>query len=584
MPRKGTRRSGPPDLRRRAEELLWKNPADLAAVPPEEIGRVLHELQVHQIELEMQNDELRKTQLELEVSRIKYFDLYDMAPVGYFTVSEKGLILEANLSASEMLGVERGRLAGQPLTRHIVPEDQDIHYLQSNRLLETGEQQVAELRMRRQDGSRFWGRLEAGVARDGQDGPPVWRIILSDISGKKRAEEEGQRLQARLQQAQKMETLGVLAGGIAHDFNNILTAVLGNAELASKEVSPTSPIRGNLTGIMAAAHRAADLCHQMLVYAGKASFAPERVRLGELVEGMTQMLKTAVSNQAVLTLNMESDLPPVEADPRQIRQVVMNLVMNASEALEDRGGAVTVSVGGTRCDEESLRGTEPSEDLTPGRYVYLEVADNGSGMDAETKARIFEPFFSTKFAGRGLGLSTVMGIVRAHRAALKVCSEPGKGTTFRILFPAQTEGEDAVRSPEPPPPAAWRGTGTVLLVEDEENLLALGAQMLEILGFTVLTASDGLQALDLYRERGKEIDLVMTDLTMPRMDGARTFEELRRLNPDVRVVLASGWSHEDVSSRFAGKDIDGVLQKPYTFADLRGLLARLMPERPDGER
>jgi PAS domain S-box-containing protein len=583
MPRKKTGSGEPTDLRSRAEKLLRKYPADLGAVPPEEIEGLFHELQVHQVELEVQNEELRKTQLELEASRGKYFDLYDMAPVGYFTLGGKGLILEANLKASELLGVERSRLARRPLTRHIVPEFQDIYYLQRKRLLETGEQQVVELRMRRQDGSLFWGRLETAVAREGKDGPPVCRVMLSDISGKKRAEEESERLQARLRQAQNMETLGALAGGIAHDFNNILMAVLGHAELASREVSPASPVSKNLDAIKAATQRAAGLCHQMLVYAGKASFAPARVRLGELVEGMAQMLKNAVSNKAVLSLNMESGLPRIEADPNQIRQVVMNLVMNALEALGDRGGAINVSVGSMQCDEEYLRGTELHDDLEPGRYVYLEVTDTGGGMDAGTKGRIFEPFFSTKFTGRGLGLSTVIGIVRAHGGALKVCSEPGKGATFRILFPAQTEAMDAVRSPEPSPPADWRGTGTILLVEDEENLLALVAQMLEMLGFTVLMASDGLQAVDLYRERGKEIDLVMTDLTMPRMDGAKLTEELRRLNPDVRVVLASGWSHEDVSSRFAGKDIDGVLQKPYTFADLRGLLSRLMPERPDGE-
>jgi len=398
-----------------------------------------------------------------------------------------------------------------------------------------------------------------------------------DVTDRKRAEEAKQSLERQVQQAQKLESLGVLAGGIAHDFNNILMAVLGHAELALDEISPMSPARRSLTEITTAARRAADLCRQMLAYAGKATFALERVGLRDLVEEMAHLLKTAISKKAILNLNLERGLPPIEADPSQIRQIVMNLLINASEAIGDRSGVITVSVGATRCDEEYLRKTELREDLAPGLYVHLEVTDTGSGMDAETRSRIFEPFFTTKFTGRGLGLAAVLGIVRAHKGALKVYSEPGKGTTFKILFPAMAEGEDATRPSGVSPLAGWRGKGTILLVDDEESLIALGARMLEHLGLIVLTATDGLQAVELYREKGKVIDLVLMDLTMPHMDGAKAFGELRRLNPDVRVVLASGYSHEDVAARFAGKNLSGVLQKPYTLAKLRESLAGLLP-------
>ena len=409
---------------------------------------------------------------------------------------------------------------------------------------------------------------------------PGKKLMVStvwDVTDHKRAEEAQRSLERQVQQAQKLESLGVLAGGIAHDFNNILMAVLGHAELALDEISPMSPARRSLTEITTAARRAADLCRQMLAYAGKASFALERVGLRDLVEEMAHLLKTAISKKAILNLNLERGLPPIEGDPSQIRQIVMNLLINASEAIGDRSGVITVSVGATRCDEEYLRKTELHDGLSPGLYVHLEVTDTGGGMDAETRSRIFEPFFSTKFAGRGLGLAAVLGIVRAHKGALKVYSEPGKGTTFKMLFPALTETEDVPRSPESPLPAGWQGKGTILLVDDEESLVALGARMLEHLGFTVLTAADGLQAVDLYRERGKEIDLVLMDLTMPHMDGAKAFGELRRLNPDVRVVLASGYSQEDVSARFAGKNLSGVLQKPYTLFKLRESLAGLFP-------
>jgi CheY-like chemotaxis protein len=234
-------------------------------------------------------------------------------------------------------------------------------------------------------------------------------------------------------------------------------------------------------------------------------------------------------------------------------------------------------------DEKYLRKTEMGDDLAPGPYVHLEVTDTGHGMDAETRSRIFEPFFSTKFTGRGLGLAAVLGIVRAHKGTVKVSSEPGKGSTFKILFPAPEEAGRRARGKVRSAMPEWRGTGTILLVDDEESLTALGAQMLELLGFTVLTAEDGRQAVDLYRDRGKEIDLVLMDLTMPHMDGTEAFGELLRLNPEVRVILASGYTKEDVASRFAGKKPAGIVQKPYTLDRLREALAGLMPRRPDGD-
>ena len=413
--------------------------------------------------------------------------------------------------------------------------------------------------------------------------PRRFAVVFHDVTDQKRAEEENRRLEEQVRQTQKLESLGVLAGGIAHDFNNLLMAVLGHAELALQHITPKSPARESLAEITTAAQRAAGLCRQMLAYAGKASFSLERVELRELVEEMAGLLQTPISKKAILNLNLERELPPIQADPSQIRQILMNLIINASEAIGDRSGVITVSVASTRCDEEYLRRTELRESLGPGLYVHLEVTDTGSGMDAETRSRIFEPFFSTKFIGRGLGLAAVVGIVRAHKGALKVYSEPGKGTTFKILFPALMEGEDAARSPESSAPAPLRGKGTILLVDDEESLIALGSRMLEHLGFSVLTAADGLQAVELYRDRGKEIDLVLMDLTMPHMDGTEAFGELRRLNPDVRVVLASGYSHKDVAGRFAGKGLAGVLQKPYTLLNLRETLAGLVPKPQDGK-
>ncbi|MDA8180003.1 MAG: PAS domain S-box protein, partial [Deltaproteobacteria bacterium] len=504
------------------------------------------------------------------------------SPLAIVTFDKDGNIGMWNPAAERMFGWRAEEVMGRP--HPIVPEDKQDEFRELRESAIGGRTFTdKELRRIRKDGSHIDISISTAPLRDAAGSITSVMSIITDVTERKRTEEEKRNLERQIRQTQKLESLGVLAGGIAHDFNNILMAVLGHAELALEEISPMSPARGSLTGITTAARRAADLCRQMLAYAGKASFALERVGLRDLVEEMAHLLKTAISKKAILNLNLERGLPSIEADPSQIRQVVMNLIINASEAIGDRSGVITVSVGATRCDEEYLRKTELRESLAPGLYVHLEVTDTGGGMDAETRSRIFEPFFSTKFTGRGLGLAAVMGIVRAHKGALKVYSEPGKGTTFKILFPALEDAVEGVRTNDSSPRSDWRGQGTILLVDDEESLIALGSRMLEHLGFTVLTASDGLQAVELYRKRGKEIDLVLMDLTMPHMDGAEAFGELRRLNPEVRVVLASGYSHEDVAARFAGKGLDGVLQKPYTLLKLRDALAGVLPKRRNGE-
>ncbi len=530
--------------------------------------------------------ERKRAEKELKESEERLVEAQKVAHLGYYALDVVTGMWTSSKILDDVFGIGddcRRDVEGWSLLVH--PEDRQsmLDYFR-NDVLEKKNPFDREYRIvRESDKCVRWVHGLGKVERDSLDRPVKMFGTIQDVTERKHVEEEKRNLERQVQQAQKLESLGVLAGGIAHDFNNLLMAVLGHAELALKEISPMSPARESITGIATAACRASDLCRQMLAYAGKSSFALERVGLRELVEEMAHLLKTAISKKAILNLNLERGLPPIEGDPSQIRQIVMNLIINASEAIGDRSGVITASVGATRCDEEYLRKTELHDGLPPGLYVHLEVTDTGGGMDAKTRSRIFEPFFSTKFTGRGLGLAAALGIVRAHKGALKVYSEPGKGTTFKILFPALEDAVEGRRTDGSSSPADWRGKGTILLVDDEESLIALGARMLEHLGFTVMTAADGLQAVDLYRERGKEIDLVLMDLTMPHMDGAEAFGELRRLNPDVRVVLASGYSHEDVVSRFAGKGLAGVLQKPYTLAKLRESLAGLMPARSDGE-
>ncbi|MFH1574644.1 MAG: response regulator [Acidobacteriota bacterium] len=375
-----------------------------------------------------------------------------------------------------------------------------------------------------------------------------------------------------------------MAGGIAHDFNNLLMAVLGNADLALDELPPMAPARCKLEEIQRACKRAAELARQMLAYSGRGHFVVEPIDAEALVAEMAHLLDVSISKKATLTYNFAEDLPAFDGDAAQIRQVVMNLIVNASEAIGDRSGVITLSTGAMECDRaylddvcEILR-ADLGEPPPEGLYAYLEVADTGCGMDAETIGKIFDPFFTTKFTGRGLGLSAVLGTMRGHNGVLKISSEVGKGTTFRALFPAseQTAGGFAVPVKDVSGGNAWRGSGTVLLVDDEAAIRPIGKRMLERIGFSVLTAPDGREAMNLFAGHSDEIVCVLLDLTMPKMDGEETFLEMRRVNPDVPIVLCSGYDEQDVSRRFTGKGLAGFIQKPFDMASLREKLAGVL--------
>lgn len=406
--------------------------------------------------------------------------------------------------------------------------------------------------------------------------------VVSNITARKKLEAERREFETRLNQTQRLESLGVLAGGIAHDFNNILMAIMGYAELALDDLSPLSPGRENISGIVTASKRAADLCGQMLAYAGKSQVERRNMALGDLVEETLHLLKTCISKKAILNLNLEKSLPCIHGDPAQIRQILMNLVINASDAIGERSGVITISTGAMDCSEQYLSKGYIVPPGKAGTYVYIEVSDTGCGMDKKTIERIFEPFFTTKFTGRGLGLSAIMGIVKAHEGALRVYSEPWKGSTFKVMFPAveiakEHDTEDSVNT-------TWRGSGTVLIVDDEESIRAISAMQLRRLGLDVLTAEDGRQAVDIYRAHKDEIALVLLDLTMPHMNGEEAYRKLRQINPDVRVILASGYSETDIAARFAGKGLAGCMQKPYTLTKLSELLSTLLPKAEVSEQ
>ncbi len=394
--------------------------------------------------------------------------------------------------------------------------------------------------------------------------------IVHDITERKILQEQQRQLELQMQQVQKLESLGVLAGGIAHDFNNILMAVLGHCELALRRLPEPSPALENLQQIKLAANKAADLANQMLAYSGKGRFVTEPLQLSALVAEMAQMLAVSVSKKALLRYKLAAQLPTTIADATQIRQVIMNLVINASEALGDRQGTITMATGAMACDQDYLRGTCLPQELPAGNYVYLEIADTGGGIDAETAARIFEPFYTTKFSGRGLGMAAVLGIVRGHKGAIKLDTALGKGTSFRILLPASDKAVKPAQREKLAP--ALKNSGLVLLVDDEEIVRRTGREMLEELGFDVVTAKDGRKAVAIFSAQHQQISFVLMDMTMPEMDGEEAFHELKRIAPTVKVIICSGYNEQEITPRFAQRELAGFLKKPFQLAELQKVI------------
>jgi PAS domain S-box-containing protein len=373
---------------------------------------------------------------------------------------------------------------------------------------------------------------------------------------------------------QKLESLGVMAGGIAHDFNNLLWAISGNAELARDRVPPESPAQENLTRIESAAFRAADLARQMLAFAGRAPFVIRPLDLGTILKGVEEILRAAIPRTIRLDFLVEEGIPEVKGDEGHIQQALSNLLTNAAEAVGEAGGCVRVKVYQAIVDETVLRDLVPGSALSEGTSVCIEIQDEGPGMDPETLAKVFDPFFTTRSTGRGLGLSATLGIMKAHGGGIALESSVGRGTSVRLYFPTLCESPQE-HLKEPFAPQGARG-GTILLAEDEEILRELTVEALEPAGFRVITAEDGLRALEIFEAHASEISIVVMDLNMPRMGGLEAFRRLRALDPAVKVILCSGFAEEEIGEWKDDLRPDGFLHKPYRLRDLIRMVGSLI--------
>jgi PAS domain S-box-containing protein len=481
-----------------------------------------------------------------------------------------------------IFGIDRDGCTGDltALLQDLIhPEDRELVLAAGERARKTGVGQTVEYRFRHPDGSLHWIRAIGEFIHE--PGRAVTLMgALQDITEHKLLEQERLGLERQMLHVQKLESLGVMSGGIAHDFNNLLQVVLGNLDLSLMILPEETSVRHNLEQAVIATVRASELSGMMLAYSGKGILATEKLNLSDLVLENATVLSAATGKSATLKLTLDYALPPVQADATQLLQVVMNLIRNSSEAIEDASGSITLATGIGEFDQASLNASKLEEKLPAGRYVWVEVSDTGCGMDETTQYKIFDPFFSTKFTGRGLGMSAALGIMRAHQGAIMLESSPGAGTSIRLLFPVGADLEQ-LRPPlalglQDAPAAGQRDT--ILIVDDEEMIRTLSVAMLEAFGYDTLVATDGERALEIFASEGSRISLVLLDQSMPTMDGLAVFKELRRIRPEIKVLLASGFSEQEVSARYQGLGLNGFIQKPFNVKHLSEEVQRVLQE------
>jgi two-component system, cell cycle sensor histidine kinase and response regulator CckA len=498
------------------------------------------------------------------------------AAEGLILVDKEGRLTFINPSAASMFGWSQEELVGELLHDRLRCRSPDGNWLSSEecphmKVLITGE----TVRSEEDYFLHKDGRLVpisssvSPIPSDSTIGGAV--LVMRDLTQQKSSEAAQRENEEALQQAQKLESIGVLAGGIAHDFNNLLTGIMGNAGLARRALNTgkAEQAASLLGDVLSASQRAADLTRQLLAYAGKGRFIIAPVDLCKLVSEVSSLIRVSISKKISLVINVPDDCPLVEADKAQLQQLVMNLVINGGEAIGDEPGTLTVRVRTEHFTERRERPRSEGFPIVTGEYVRIDVTDTGAGMDPETRNRIFEPFFTTKFLGRGLGLSAALGIVRGHRGAISVRSEPGRGTTFTVLLPVPRDARVSDRvSGRFSVETGFQGAGIILVADDEEGIRALVSNVLGEAGYTVELAEDGQQAVERLRDLGDDVRLILLDLTMPELGGAEAATELRRMHPNTPIVAMSGYGDIEVLQRFSEAGVDEFLPKPFTPEEL----------------
>ena len=556
-------------LRQKAKESLSEAPEKPAGMSGGDMQELVHELSVHQVELKMQNEELHRSQEQLEQSRSEYADLYDFAPVGYLTFDKMGLITRVNLTACGLLGIERSLLVKKPFALFTHPESLDLFYVHKQKTLEATTTETCQLVLKRRDGTFLDAQLESIAVQ--VNGQPAVNSVLTDITERKRTEWEREQLESQLRQAQKFEALGTLTGGIAHEFNNILAAIIGFTELIRDHVPKGGREERHAARVLQAGIRGRELVKQMLTFSQRTKEEEKPLQLSSIIKETVKLLRPSMPSTISIRVSEKSESGLILADPVQIRQVLMNLAANAAYAMRERGGVLDVEVSDFSVAPfgKNLHGIEP------GAYMKLVVRDTGIGMSPEVMEGAFDPFFTTKGLGKGmgLGLSVVLGIVKQAHGYITVDSEQGLGSTFAIYFPKVAEG------PATEPTTCFElatGSERILFVDDEEALAQMGEELLAELGYEVVCRTSSREALSLVKDDPFRFGLIITDQTMPEMTGFELAREILAVRPDMPVILATGFSPlvNEESARAAG--IKALVAKPLTKRELAKTIRQVL--------
>ncbi len=508
----------------------------------------------------------------IKESEERYRFIFENAPIAMGITNRKGKMILFNDTVIKDLGYTKEELLNLDAKNiHTDPQTRERLF---QRLHEEGFVRNFYLKIERKNGEIFDAKISATLCK--YRGEEVVLSVAEDLSHYSKSDVERNIYKNRVEQTEKFTSLGLLAGSMAHDFNNLMMGILGSALLAKDEIPPGgSAVKQRIADMEMAAKKAVDLCSQMLEYSGRGKLSFEPVDLNELILKMDKLLFASISKNASIEYKLSENTPLIKGDATRIRQIIMNLVINASEAIRGSGVHITISTGVKRFDSIYLSESYLVDELPEGHYVYLEVVDTGVGMDKERLNRLFDPFFTTKSTGRGLGMSAVLGIVRGHKGTLTVDSKPGSGATFTLLFPVPET--PIVMKPEGRVESLDDSfeTGLVLLVDDEEIVLKTARKMLEKMGFSVITAVNGEDAIKKFREHADTIKLVFLDLTMPVMDGEECFGNLQTINNKIPIIVVSGYFEQEVTERFEGVGLAGFLQKPYMISSVKDLISRI---------
>jgi PAS domain S-box-containing protein len=496
----------------------------------------------------------------------QFQDVIDACPELVFVKDVDGRYITVNRTFERAVGMGRADVRGKKDHDFFRRDQADIFRENDRRVAETGAPLQLEESLNLEDGTHVYLSNKFPLL---DSAGKVYAVcgIVTDITGRKESEE-------RLRQAQKLESIGLLAGGVAHDFNNLLIGVVGNASLIKETLGADHPASELVTGILETGEQLAHLTRQMLAYAGKGRFVLEALDLSTMVREMSELLRPSIPKKVALHFDLEKSLPAIEADRGQAQQILMNLVINAGEAIGNRDGLITLRTESRVVDSPYIRTHPDAAGLSLGEYVVLEVSDTGCGMDDTIKAKIFDPFFSTKFTGRGLGLAAVAGIVRSHKGAIVVSSQPGKGSTFNVLLPAIARS--AKGQPAEGAHVAEEDSGVVLIIDDEPIVRRMARMALERSGYSVLVAHDGPTAIDIFKRHPGKIGLAVLDLSMPGMSGEEILPELRKIRPEVKVLVSSGYSEAEAMAMFQGQQVYGFIQKPYTADRIADMVKRTL--------